>query len=339
MFATLLLVILFSITPAAATLPSELIYAEPVETLWWSDDSQQLVFFGVWYEGEYQAMALTTDVPNWYSYNVTTGDLTNGDTFPLQPVVPSADLAAMEAVQAAYLYPTPDGDILYPWQADGSDNPPNELALWDGDDITPTGIPLEDVPVPDPRLFHMLWSEDGGAFTVTHFCCVYGPSIRIDYLRLDPLERVEFAYTPLTDGRQFYTGGVQPFQDGTRAHDLSADGERVLLSAWEVLPDGAQGDRSLLIWETMQPEASLIFDSLAGALVQSASFAHDDETRLLLLHNVQISCYDIVTDAVIRTDALKEETYLGLFSPDGRWLAYLTDSGVRLADVGAYCNT
>jgi hypothetical protein len=340
MILLLLLVLLLSIAPTDEALTSELIYPDAVETIWWSNDSQHLVFFAVWYEGEYQTMTLTSAAPLWYSYDVMTGELTNTTTFPLQPDVADSDLEAMQPLADAYFYVTPSGDILYPWRVDESDNPPNELALWDGEGLTGTGIPLEGAPIPDPRLFHILWSDDRSAFTVTHFCCVYGPSVRIEYARVDPYERVEFAYTPLTDERQFYTGGVQPFLDGNRAHDLSADGERVLISAQEIFPAGTNLEsynRALLIWNSRAPDTSLIFDTLRGVPVQSASFAHDDESRLLLLEVVTLNCYDITTDSIIRSSETDNEIYTGLFSPDGRWLAYMAYDGVRLADVSDYC--
>jgi hypothetical protein len=235
------------------------------------------------------------------------------------------------------MFTAPDGDLLYPWREAEPGSPMAEMALWDGAAVVPTGLLASRDVFPDMRHFRVLWSADGNAFVITDFCCVYGPNIRINHFQqgADGISRSEFAYTPLMEGRTFYTPGVTPTVDRYNAHDISDDGQRVLVTASDVEDVETH---VLMIWQPNAPEDSTILPNVEGREVLAASFSARDEGRvLLMLGDQRIVCYDSETHDIVAQATLTSFSYYAEFSPDGRWLAYTVDDELYVFNTEFFC--
>lgn len=315
-----------------------IIFEETSDAMMWSPDSQQLTFFYPYVDGGYVAMLPTMESENWFTYDVAAGELTASDTWPMQPELSDEEMARLDPLEEAYLFPAPDGEwLLYP-ASQRADNTlyPFRLASADGETILDVGLQAEESVIPDVRQFRVVWNADGSAFAVHDICCVYGPTVDLHYFKRTEagVESFNFAFTPLMDGREFYTPNVSTISDRNLIHDISEDGKRVLVSASEV---DTENVFVFLMWQPETPEESVIFEDINSQAVIAASFAPDDESRLLLLEETRLACYDTVSSRFIQEMPITETVYLALFSPDGRWLAYPADSGLHIMGVGDFC--
>ncbi|MBZ0279233.1 MAG: hypothetical protein K8L97_00750 [Anaerolineae bacterium] len=298
----------------------------------WMPDSKTLLFRN----------AISEQTANdWYTYNVETGLLELSNTRPqpdmmdeIQQLLGTVKLLEGEAI--TLISQSPDDRYLVYGVLNGEEIVTN---YGDFPTVQPGIADLEQKQVftlPDVQLRgigNTFWSADGSAFV---FVNTISPSIWVDVHYLDN-------YVPaVSDATLRDLGSVS--LDGNDyavngAYDLSADGSQLLLR----LNTPGNYTYSLAIYDGSLSTQTDLIEGIGATEVIAASFAPDDEHKIWLLNEMGIVQYDLVTgETVVLDDSVNSTNVLGItlhdpaiFSPDGRHLAVLQESGLYVIEVSA----
>lgn len=181
------------------------------------------------------------------------------------------------------------------------------------------------------------WAPAAGAALI-ETAYPLGVGARLYYVNLS--NQAYGVYAP-----EIYIGDTFP-ELGTQLYAVSEDGTRVihgvyqpeepsqeLLRVWEVIPAPSNA-----LWAAqVLPSISIAPGSDAEDAFAGANFMPGDAGQILALHSDGIIRIDLTTDAreVLNPEITTQDYPLGVFSPDNRAIAVVTESGdVRVLPTG-----
>lgn len=301
----------------------------------WSDDSSRLFF----QDGGLYDRGVQTDGLNWYEYSVVTEELTQSNTWPLQPNLTTEQLEHYHIAHnepngggMSFVFPSPNNRYLVYAATKPTDW--GEAPTW------PLGIAdlhsgeyriFEEIIVQElsdyERTYRVRWSANSSSFTVFTITTFGGEQRVIYFTDLDEgLENLT-VLSLLYDDITFFTperGNIFPDD----AFDLSSDGKEVLISA-----PGETGTR-LILWNTNDPTQSKI---LIEGRILDAAFVGDSDGFVVTITQSGVLLYDLSSDTITTLDSniVADSLNSAWISPNSQYIAYYDESS-KTAETGLY---
>jgi hypothetical protein len=315
-----------------------LFYAEHLEDYpehaMWSSDSQQFSFL----LRETGPARLKVNTPDsWVNYTIGAQTLTYSLEWQLQPELTPAELQFLDPGitdegHEAVRFESPSGEYI--------------VCLCGGITIysrtqqqfAQTGYPAMDA-FHGPDHFYVYWSEDESAFVFNNLDEV-GDQLSAGYVTnyaLDISDTTVLPISPLLSEGKSYELFMYGIDDQRiKVHDLSSDGQQVLLTARHV--DRAFGDIYLfpylmIVWDTTDPDNSIIIQDIDRDTFMAASFVHGSDEAVLILTTEGLFHYDLATEVKTLLPLVVGQMDRVHFSPDGKYLALTC---CRDSDYSAY---
>ena len=112
-----------------------------------------------------------------------------------------------------------------------------------------------------------------------------------------------------------------------------------MVSGIEADGDSGCGRTFSIHWDHVVPRSSLestqvsqIIETLDGRAVRGASFAPDDESKLMIVNDSGLVEYDLVTDQITVLDASIQADE-AIFSPNAEYVALIQGAQISFGDI------
>lgn len=290
----------------------------------WTPDSSVLVFQIEQYDNSAGRPMTGPNTPNyetWRQYDLTSGQISRGTIWPLQPDLTAEQYRDFEIynsdIDRSFVFQSPDGRYLvytafvsassYGFPLGIADlSTGNHRILGDLEGIKRNNN------LGDLEFYKVQWSENSGAFTLHSLMRpgFYYISNLEDLTTLSIYSSESFPGFPLND-TTFYPGSV---------HDLSAAGDHLI-----VLGGTSDNTGRLVLWNMMTDSRTSI--PIQG-LVAGSVFTQNDQ-RVLFIDEEGLKQYDIPENQTTLLNPEISSTWAtggAYFSPNGQYVAIRVDA-------------
>ncbi|MDX2136457.1 MAG: hypothetical protein SF123_00055 [Chloroflexota bacterium] len=292
----------------------------PITNMWWSADSRVFAF---------QGNMTSAPESSWYAYDVTSGRLTNSQTWPLQPTLNRIEQQALDSqetlgVEVNLVFSSPNGQFLvgssenltglqnqssYVSQATISNRTTNTINLIGLPIITQTSVDR----------YRVQWSDDSSTFVVSTSAVQVSALSFFYYV-------TGYAESNATD---IVAVDMQPVMIDGQNHsilevfDLSNDGRQVLLFASR--SGSGRPDYCLIRWSSIESSSHVLVPGFDGITEYhpSAVFSSEGSDIVLIFQRSGINEVNLISGNVrnLYPDLGSERFTNAMFSPDGRYIA------------------